>query len=162
MWRRTGAFIPMDMLNNIFQLTIIKSLKIDQTVLVQFVLFVVFFNIIAPLLFKKVQEILDLRDAKTTKLESASHHIFKQADDLSLQYNAKIEKTHLDSQSVTTKKKSETISAENAVLHSAEDKMSAEFDAKKSTLGKEMSEKRKSVMAEAEKLSGNLIDKLTK
>ena len=139
----------------------IKSLKIDQTVLVQFVLFVVFFNIIAPLLFRRLQEILDLRDSKTTKLESSAHHIFKQADDLSEQYSAKIEKTHQDSQTVATKKKAEALAAENAVLHSAEDKMTGEDEAKKSTLEKEMYEKRQSVMAEAEKISGNLIDKLT-
>lgn len=152
----------MDMLNNIFQLTIIKSLKIDQTVLVQFVLFVVGFNIIAPLLFRRIQEVLDLRDSKTTKLESSAHHIFKQADDLNEQYNAKIEKTHVDSQTIATKKKAEALAAEKAVLNSAEEKMTAEYESKKSQLTKEMSEKRNTVMAEAEKLSGSLVDKLTK
>jgi F-type H+-transporting ATPase subunit b len=152
----------MDMLNNFFQLTIIKSLKIDQTVILQFVLFVIFFNIIAPVLFKKIQEILDLRDAKTTKLDSSANHLFKQADDLHEQYNGKIEKTHQDAQSTATKKKNETLVSEKALLDSAEEKMTADYEVKKSTLVKEMSEKRNIVMAEAEKLSGNLLDKLTK
>lgn len=152
----------MDMINNFFQLTIIKSLKIDQTVLVQFALFVVFFNLIAPILFKRIQEILDLRDSKTTKLESSAHHIFKQADDLTEQYNASIEKTHTDSQAVASKKKMETLAQEKSVLNSAEEKLTAEYEAKKNSLLKEMSEKRNAVMAEAEKLSGNLVEKLTK
>lgn len=152
----------MDMLNNFFQLGIIKSLKIDQTVILQFVIFVIFFNIIAPVLFKRLQEILDLREAKTTKLDSSANHIFKQADDLHEQYNGKIEKTHQDAHALATKKKNETLASEKAVLTSAEEKLSAEYGVKKDALVKELAEKRNSVMAEAEKLSGNLLDKLTK
>lgn len=152
----------MDMLNNFFQLGIIKSLKIDQTVILQFVIFVIFFNIIAPVLFKRLQEILDLREAKTTKLDSSANHIFKQADDLHEQYNGKIEKTHQDAHSQATKKKNETLVEEKAVLTSAEEKMTAEYEVKKGVLLKEIAEKRNVVMAEAEKLSGNLLDKLTK
>ncbi len=152
----------MDMLNNFFQLTIIKSLKIDQTVIIQFILFIVGFNIIAPLLFKRIQEILDLREAKTTKLDSSANHIFKQADDLSEQYKGKIEKTHQDSQAIATKKKNDALAAEKDILTSAEEKLTAEYEAKKSVLVKELAEKRNVVMAEAEKLSSNLLDKLTK
>lgn len=152
----------MDMLNNFFQLTIIKSLKIDQTVIVQFILFVVFFNVIAPVLFKRLQAILDLRDEKTTKLESNAHHIFKQADDLSEQYNGKIEKTHQEAQTIATKKKNETLEAEKATLVSAEEKLTADYEEKKAKLLKEMAEKRNNIMSEADKLSGNLVEKLTK
>lgn len=143
-------------------LVILKSLKIDQTFLVQFGLFLVFFNIIAPLLFKKLQEILDLRENKTTKLESHAHHLYKQADDLAVQYKAKIEKTHQDSQAIATKKKSDILSAERNVLKEADQKMTAEYDSKRATLLKELSEKRAVVMAEADKLSSNLVEKLTK
>lgn len=152
----------MDMFNTFFQLTIIKSLKIDQTVIVQFIIFIIFFNIIAPVLFNKLREILDLREAKTTKLDSSANHIFKQADDLNEQYNGRIEKTHQDAQASSTKKKNEVLAAEKTILTTAEEKISAEYADKKSKLVKEISEKRNTVMAEAEKLSASLLDKLTK
>lgn len=152
----------MDMFNTFFQLTIIKSLKIDQTVIVQFIIFIIFFNIIAPVLFNKLREILDLREAKTTKLDSSANHIFKQADDLNEQYNGRIEKTHQDAQIASTKKKNEVLAAEKTILTTAEEKISAEYEDKKSKLVKEISEKRNTVMAEAEKLSASLLDKLTK
>jgi F-type H+-transporting ATPase subunit b len=141
---------------------ILKSLKIDQTVLIQFGLFLVFFNIIAPLLFRKLQAILELRENKTTKLESHAHHVYKQAEDLAAQYKAKIEKTHADSQAIASKKKADILSHERNVFKDAEEKMTSEYESKRAVTLKELSEKRVAVMAEAEKLSSNLVEKLTK
>ena len=142
--------------------TILQSLKIDQTFYVQFIMFVVFFNIIAPLLFKKLQEVLDLRDNKTTKLESHAHHVYKQADDLAEQYKGTIEKTHTESQTIASKKKSEVLAKEREILDSAEEKMNGEYEAKRAALLKEIAEKKTAVMAEASLLSNTLVEKLTK
>ena len=142
--------------------TILNSLKIDQTFLVQFVLFIVFFNIIAPVLFKRLQEVLDLREQKTTKLDSHANHVYKQADDLAVQYKASIEKTHTDSQMVATKKKAEVLAKEKAIFVSAEEKLTGEYEGKRSSLLKDLSDKRVTVLAEAEKLSNTLVEKLTK
>ncbi len=142
--------------------TILQSLKIDQTFYVQFIMFVVFFNIIAPLLFKKLQEVLDLRDSKTTKLESHAHHVYKQADDLAVQYKGSIEKTHTESQAIATKKKNEILEKEKQIFVSAEEKLSSEYEAKRATLLKEIAEKKTAVMAEATILSNTLVEKLTK
>lgn len=142
--------------------TILHSLKVDQTFLVQFILFLVFFNIIAPLLFKRLQEVLHLRESKTTKLDSHANHVYKQADDLAVQYKNSIEKTHQDSQLVATKKKAEILAKEKAIFESAEEKMSGEYDGKRSSLLKDLAEKKSIVMAEADKLSNTLVEKLTK
>ena len=142
--------------------TILQSLKIDQTFYVQFILFVIFFNIIGQLLFKKLQAVLDLRDSKTTKLESHAHHVYKQADDLAEQYKGNVEKTHTESQVVASKKKSEVMAKEKELLLSAEEKINAEYEVKRTILLKEISEKKISVMAEASVLSNTLVEKLTK
>jgi F-type H+-transporting ATPase subunit b len=143
-------------------LTILNSLKIDHTVIVQFVLFVIFFNIIAPLLFKKLQDVLDLREGKTTKLASHANHVYKQAEDLNEQYKNSIEKTHQDAQAIATKKKAEVMAKERALYVSAEEKMNSEYETKRSALLKDLAEKKATVMAEAEKLSNTLVEKLTK
>lgn len=142
--------------------TILNSLKIDQTFLIQFVLFVVFFNIIAPVLFKRLQEVLDLRENKTTKLDSHANHIYKQADDLAIQYKASIEKTHTDSQSIATKKKADILAKEKAVFNGAEEKMTSEYEGKRSSLLTDVANKRTMVLAEADELSKTLVAKLTK
>jgi F-type H+-transporting ATPase subunit b len=142
--------------------TILNSLKIDKTFLIQFGLVIVFFNIIAPLLFKKLQTVLDFREAKTTKLESHAHHVYKQADDLAEQYKGSVEKTHQDSQAVASKKKAEIVAKEKAVFDSAEEKLSNEYEGSRANLIKDIAEKRTAVMAEASVLSNTLVDKLTK
>ena len=147
-------------MNTIF--TILNSLKVDQTFLIQFVLFVVFFNIIAPVLFKRLQEVLDLRESKTTKLDSHANHIYKQADDLAIQYKASIEKTHTDSQAIATKKKAEILAKEKAVFVGAEEKMTSEYEGKRSSLLTDIADKRTLVLAEADELSKTLVAKLTK
>lgn len=142
--------------------TILNSLKIDKTFLIQFGLFIVFFNIIAPLLFKKLQEVLDLRDSKTTKLDSHANHIYRQVEELAEQYKGSVEKTHQDSQAIASKKKAEITAKEREILSGAEEKMSSDYEAKRSSLLKELAEKRSVVMAEADKLSNTLVEKLTK
>lgn len=142
--------------------TILNSLKIDQTFLIQFVLFVVFFNIIAPVLFKRLQEVLDLREQKTTKLDSHANHVYRQADELAVQYKNSIEKTHTDSQVVASKKKADVVAKEKAIYTSAEEKLTGEYEGKRSSLLKDLADKRTTVLAEAEKLSNTLVEKLTK
>lgn len=142
--------------------TILNSLKVDQSFYIQFALFLVFFNILAPLLFKKVQAVLELREGKTVKLDSHANHVYKQAEDLAEQYKGSVEKTHQDSQSIATKKKTEIMSKEREVLAINEEKMNGEYEGKRSVLIKEFAEKRTSVMAEADKLSTTLVEKLTK
>jgi F-type H+-transporting ATPase subunit b len=142
--------------------TILNSLKIDKTFYVQFVLFVVFFNILAPLLFKKIQLILELRESKTVKLDSHANHVYKQAEELAEEYKGLVEKTHQDSQSVASEKKSEIMAKEREILNANEEKMTSEYEGKRSVLLKEFTEKRAAVMADAEKLSNTLVEKLTK
>ncbi|MBC7712999.1 MAG: hypothetical protein H7177_06655 [Rhizobacter sp.] len=142
--------------------TILNSLKIDKSFYVQFILFIVFFNILAPLLFKKIQIILELRESKTVKLDSHANHVYKQAEDLAEEYKGSVEKTHQDAQSVATKAKSEILSKERTILTSAEEKMTEEYEGKRSVLLKDFSNKRVAVMADAEKLSNTLVEKLTK
>lgn len=142
--------------------TILNSLKVDQSFYIQFILFCVFFNVLAPLLFKKLQDVLELRESKTVKLDSHANHVYKQAEDLAEQYKGSIEKTHTDSQAIATKKKSEIMNKEREVLVANEEKMTGEYEGKKSVLLKEFADKRVSVMAEAEKLSTTLVEKLTK
>jgi F0F1-type ATP synthase membrane subunit b/b' len=141
---------------------ILQALKIDKTVLIQFGFLFVFFNLLAPLFFNKIQEILEYRENKTTKLESHAHAVYKQAEELAEQYKAKVEKTHQDSQTTSYKKKSEVLNAERDLLKKAEEQLNTEYEERKSKIVKEVLEKRSVVMADAEKLAGNLVEKLTK
>jgi F0F1-type ATP synthase membrane subunit b/b' len=141
---------------------ILTALKIDKTVLIQFGILFVFFNILAPLFFKRIQDILEYRESKTSKLENHAHAVYKQAEDLAEQYKAKVEKTHADSQLSASKKKNEVLEKEKSIIKSAEEQINSEYEIRRTQLLSDVSEKRTAVMAEAEKLAGNLVEKLTK
>ena len=139
-----------------------SSLKIDSTFYVQFVLFVVFFNIAAPLFFKRLQAVIDLREAKTTKLDSDASHIYSEVADLESQYKATVEKTHHEEQAIVAKVKAEVAEKEKAILTAEEAKLTADYDAKRAELLSSIKTKKAEILSEAEKLSNQLVEKLTK
>lgn len=139
--------------------TILNSLKIDSTVVIQFVLFVVCFNVIAPLLFKKLQQVLENREEKTTRLESHAHYTYKQVEDLEKQYLSKINKTHEESQMNTSKIKQKVLEEERNAVKTAEDKIVTTFESKKSEMLKELAAKKNEALKSAQDLSKNLVDK---
>lgn len=142
--------------------TILNSLKIDQSFYVQFILFFVFFNTLGPLLFKRVQEVLDLREKKTVKLDSHANHTYKQAENIEEQYKGTLEKTHVDSQLIASQKKAEILAKEKALLLSAEEKMSNEYEERRKKMSETIASKKKETMATVDSLSNALVERLIK
>lgn len=143
-------------------LTIFKSLGVDQTVFIQFAILIVMFFLISSLLFTKLQEVLELREIKTTKLENTAHAIYKQADELAEQYKARVEKTHHDSHHTNQKKKTDITSTEKEKLKSAEEQFSKEYEEKRSKILDELATQKATLMSKVDELSGSLVEKLTK
>lgn len=143
-------------------ISILNSLKIDSTVIIQFIIFVVFFNLIAPLFFKRLQAVIDLREEKTTKLDSNATDLYKKVEELDSKYNSTIEKAHQENQVVASQKKSEISATEKVFQNAEEAKLESEYEAKRAELLKEVSSHKAAVLSEAEKLSNSLVEKLTK
>lgn len=143
-------------------LTIFKSLGVDQTVFIQFATLIVIFFLVSNLLFSKLQEVLALREDKTTKLEGNAHAIYKQADELAEQYKARVEKTHQDSHHNNQKKKSELTSIEKEKLKKAEEEFNKEYDEKRAKIVAEVAAQKAALMSKVDELSGSLVSKLTK
>ena len=143
-------------------LTIFKSLGVDQTVFIQFAILIVIFFLVSSLLFSKLQEVLELREVKTTKLENTAHAIYKQADELAEQYKARVEKTHQDSHHANQKKKTDITLAEKEKLKSAEEQFSKEYEEKRSKILAEVAAQKATLMSKVDELSGSLVEKLTK
>jgi F-type H+-transporting ATPase subunit b len=143
-------------------LTIFKSLGVDQTVFIQFFTLIVLFIILSNTFFSRLKEVLDLRESKTTKLESNAHAVYKQADELAEQYKANIEKKHQESHLNSQKKKSEILNTEKDLLKQAEEKLTAEYESKKASLLKEFADKKEVAMKSVDTLATNLVEKITK
>ena len=77
-------------------------------------------------------------------------------------YKVEVEKTHIDSQAISSKNKLEILAKEREIIIETEEKISSEYEAKRTHLLKEMNEKRAIVLSDASVLSNSLIEKLTK
>ncbi len=141
-------------------LTIFQSLGVDQTFFVQLVSVGLVYILLAWFLFPKVQEVLELREKKTSKLESHAHAIYKQAEDLENQYKSHIEKTHQDAHAHQSKQKYEFVKEKKEQIKKREEELQKDYEAQKQILLKELTESKGKVMGEAEGLSKNLVEKL--
>jgi len=146
----------MDAILNIF-----KNLGVDYTIVHQFVIFFVFYLILSPLLFKKLQSILELRDKKTFQLEQEAEEKMEKANELVEQYKDKIGNAFAETQ-VTMNSGKEAVQAEEfKKIKDVEEKLESELQEKRSHFQQEISQKKQDIFATADELANQLVDKLS-
>ncbi|GEM_PF-2030784 len=81
----------MEMIKDFFQsVDVFVSLKVDHTVIYQFIIFTIFFLIFKSLFLSKLQYILELRIDKTTGASDRAGHYEARASKLMDEYNDKM------------------------------------------------------------------------
>lgn len=145
----------MDAILNIF-----KSLDIDQSFFIQFALVVILYAILRNLLFSKLQEVLELREAKTTKMEDGANEKFKKADELSKQYKIKIDEARSKAFDIVTKKKAEVVARETKTIKDHEKNLESQVASKRSAFETEINSKKEAILQQADSLSQDLVNKI--
>ena len=141
-------------------LTILKSLDIDQTFFIQLGLVCLLYAFLRNLLFSKLQEILDLRESKTTKMEDGANAKNAQAEKLSNDYKAGIDKARSEALTIVTSKKNEVTNREGEKIKAHDKKLEEELGVKRSEFSKELESKKESIMQQADSLSQELVTKI--
>lgn len=147
----------MDTLINIF-----KSLGVDESFFVQFAIVVTLYWLLKTLLFSKLQFVLELRESKTTKREDEANKKFQQADNLALKYKETIEKVQQEAHLVVTGKREESEKKMRQEIKEKAGQLEKELEAKRIEAQNEIDSKRTNVLAQADALASELIQKLTK
>jgi len=145
----------MDAILNIF-----KSLDIDQTFFIQLAIVTVFYFVMRTLLFGKLQEVLDLREEKTTKMEGGAAEKLSKAEKLAKEYKEKIDAARGEAFKIVTGHKDTVIAREATKIKEHESKLEAEAEAKRADFEKEIASKKEAIMKEAESLSQDLVTKI--
>lgn len=143
-------------------LIILRALKIDQTVLIQFGLLFVFYNIFAPVFFNRLKEVLELREKKTTKLHGNALALNKKSEELELGLKTRLDKTHAELGARLAKEKHELVSKRNESLALKMDAIQKEYEASRTKLLADVKLKKETAQKELQSLSSGLIEKLTK
>ncbi|CBW28182.1 putative ATP synthase subunit B' [Halobacteriovorax marinus SJ] len=146
----------MDTILNIF-----KSLGADITFFYQLALVLVFYFVLKYTLFGKLQEVLDLRESKTTKLEGNANKKFAEAEELAQKYKAELDRANHDAYSLLSEKRNAAIDAQKSKLKEVENQLNIQVDEKRKEFMAELEVHKANVLKEADSLSGDLVNKLT-
>ncbi len=145
----------MDAILNIF-----KSLDIDQTFFYQFALVVVLYAVLRSLFFSKLQEVLDLREAKTTKMEDGALGKLKSAEELAKKYKTKIDEAKSEAFAIIHKKKEEVVAREGKTIKEHEKALELKANQERKEFESEIEGKKASILSQAESLSQELVTKI--
>jgi F0F1-type ATP synthase membrane subunit b/b' len=151
----------MEAIKEFFQsIDVFVSLKVDHTVLYQFVIFIVFFFVFKSLFLNKLQHILELRMSKTTGASNEADAKEQKATNLMEEYNEKMKLVYAEAGTVLSDGKRSVIKDGREELKTLEDKLEAEYLSKMEVASKEVMEKRTGLKRKSEELISALLTKL--
>lgn len=141
-------------------LTIFTQIGVDNTLGAQFVIFVVGFLILKPLLFSKLQFVLEQRDSKTHLMEHEANRKLEESEKLSKLLKSKLDQAHEIAQNNIRSKKEEIVGNNKLVVVKRKQELNNLYESEMSGFEKELLGKRKDILNESENLSNELIKKL--
>ncbi len=141
-------------------INIFKSLGADETIFQQFIIFLVIFGILKPLLFDKILEVLTIREDKTVNLQDLSGQKFIKAENMAKEYSAKISDAQNNIFEEIKTKKIKITQTENDKIHTFRNELEKSMDEKRNEFKILLDNKRKDVLSESEGLSDDLVEKL--
>ncbi|WP_372653558.1 hypothetical protein [Halobacteriovorax sp.] len=142
-------------------LNIFKSLGADFTFFYQLALVLVFYFALKYSLFGKLQEVLELRENKTTKLEGNANKKFAEAEELAQKYKSELSKANQEAYTFLTDKKNNALDVQKSKLKEVENQLNIQVEAKRKEFMAELEVHKNNVLKEADSLSGDLVNKLT-
>ncbi len=139
---------------------IFKQLGVDATIAHQFIVFVVMFALLKVLLFDKLQFVLELREAKTTKLDGDADAKFGQADKMANEYEEKMKAINSQAMNHVYEVKGKALTKQKTEIKKVEDQLDDQIESKRQEFMKEIDVKKGEILKSADQLSDGLVQKL--
>lgn len=147
----------MDTIVNIF-----VSLGVQKIVVVQFAIVVVLYFVLTKLFFSKLQFVLELRESKTTKREGQANSMFAKAESLSQEYKKALDDTQGAAFEKSSKQKAALLEKQREALKAKNREVDQKIEQERQANQKMIEEQRSVVMAKADELAKQLVEKLSK
>lgn len=154
---RSGASGPMEKIINIFQ-----SLGVDESFFVQFAVVVILYFLLKVLLFEKLQYVLELRENKTTKREDGANKQLNEAEDMALKYKESMNKIQQEAHQLIVRKRTEAEEKQKNEIKLKSKELEKKLEKLRVQYTAEIDSKKDDVLAQADQLAGQLVEKLTK
>lgn len=139
---------------------IFTQLGVDSSLMPQFIIVIVIF-ILAQLLFLgKLQEVLEVREEKTVKMENAADDTLNKVADMQREYKAKMEEANRAALAIITDKKNESNTKHTQAFKNSEKEVNQYIDDSRVQFNKEVEASKDQYLSEAKNLANSLVQKI--
>jgi len=143
-------------------LEIFTQLGTDQSIIYQFVIVIVLFVVSKFLFLGHLQNIIETREDRTSKLEGNTEKQFEEIEKIKQGYKSKIQTANKDMKQKLDDGKTEISKKYETKYRSEEVEVNTFIEKSKKEIEAEISEKKNAVMSEAQELAKNLVSKIAK
>lgn len=139
---------------------ILTQMGVDSSLAYQFVIIVLVFIISNFLFLGKLQQVLDVREEKTVKLESSADETLEKVTTMQNEYKTKIDDANRVALKSSTDKKSAITTKYTEQYKSQERDVNAMVDKSRNEFGKEIAGNKDKYLSESEALAQSLVQKI--
>jgi F0F1-type ATP synthase membrane subunit b/b' len=143
-------------------LAIFEQLKINSSVLPQFIIITVVYFISRFIFLGKLQNILETREENTVKAESGAEDMLTKVDEMSKKYKSQIDDANKKAKSFVLDRKSSITSDLDKKYKTLENEISSYMEKSRNEIKENYKTKKAEVLSDADGLSDLLVSKITK
>lgn len=139
---------------------IFTQLGVDSSLTYQFVILVVVFILANFIFLGKLQEVLEVREEKTVKLENSADEIIEKVSTMQSEYKMKIDEANRVALKVSTDKKQSITQKYTDQYKQSEKEVNHLVDTARNEFSKEIAGNKTKYLAESEALAETLVQKI--
>jgi F0F1-type ATP synthase membrane subunit b/b' len=140
--------------------SIFTQLGVDSSLPYQFVILVVVFIAAHFIFLGKLQNVLEVREEKTVKLESSADETLEKVTSMQNEYKVKTDDAGRVALKNSTEKKQKIVQKYTDDYKLAEKELNAQVDNSRNEFSKEIKSNKDKYLAESESLSNSLVQKI--
>jgi F0F1-type ATP synthase membrane subunit b/b' len=141
-------------------MAIFTQLGVDSSLVPQFVIILVAFVIAQFLFLGKLQNVLEVREEKTVKLENSADETIEKVQKMQVEYKAKIEEANRIALKSATEKKQNITQKYTEQYKQTEKEVNTFVDQSRNEFSKEVAGNKEKYLAEADMLAKSLVQKI--
>lgn len=139
---------------------IFTQLGVDSSLPYQFAVLAIAFIVANFLFLGKLQEVIEVREEKTVKLENSADETLEKVTTMQTEYKAKIEEANRIALKNSTEKKQKITQKYTEQYKANEKELNQLVDSSRAQFSKEVEGNKSQYLAEAEVLSQSLVQKI--
>jgi F0F1-type ATP synthase membrane subunit b/b' len=139
---------------------VFSQLGVDSSLKYQFIILVVVFIASQFLFLEKLQNVLEIREEKTIKLENSADDVLEKATSMQNEYKTKIDEAHRTTLKTSSDKKQKITQKYTEQYKQSEKELGQQVDQSRLEFGKDVEANKEKYLAESESLSASLVQKI--